>query len=112
MIKKVVLLIIFLSAGVAVFTQEAKTITNRKDPTDKMVLRSNTRDRVIVMRGNMHQRMQLFRRKENIKQNQMQLNRRMMMHRQNRMIQQNRQRDIQRQSIQRQMMQQRRGPRR
>ena len=112
MIKKVVLLIIFLSAGVAAFTQEAKSNANRKDPTDKMVLRSNTRDRVIVMRGNMHQRMQLFRRQENIKQNQMQLNRRMMMHRQNRMIQQNRQRDIQRQSIQRQMMQQRRGPRR
>ncbi len=108
---KIFLLSLFLMGGVFVFGQDATPISNRKGPADKMMLRSNTRDRAIMMRSNNYQRMVKFRRQENLYQNHQQLQRRMMINRQHRMMQNNRRHDMQRQSIQRQRMQQRRDPR-
>ncbi|MBN2523363.1 MAG: hypothetical protein JXB24_08795 [Bacteroidales bacterium] len=89
--------------------------TNREE--NRMVLRGNTRDKTMICRNNMHQRMHQNRQQEMIRRNQMHMQRKMQMNQQRRMMQQQRmhqhrmqQQRIQQQRIQRQMNQQGAGP--
>lgn len=111
MYLKTILIGLFLMTGVFVFGQDASPVKLQNRAAEKMMLRSNTRDRVVMMRSNRLQSIERFRRQENLYQNHQQLQRRLMYNRQQRMMQNNQRQNMQRQGIQRQRMQQSRGNR-
>lgn len=84
---RIILLILFLviSAHPLFSQQEMK---KNIDPAGTMVLRANTRDQIIISRGNMHQKMMRQRRQEIIRKNQMQMQRKMQMQQRRRIIHQ------------------------
>lgn len=100
---RILLLLLFLgiSALPALAQQEKKKSV---DPAEKMVLRANTRDQMMISRGNMHQKMIRQRKQEIMRKNQMQMQRRMQMQQHRRVIrhQQIRRKNAQRQAMQRQ----------
>jgi hypothetical protein len=100
---RILLLLIFLgiSALPALSQQEKK---KGADPANKMVLRANTRDQMMISRGNMHQKMIRQRKHDIMRKNQMQMQRKMQMQQHRRVIrhQQMRRKNAQRQAMQRQ----------
>ena len=111
MYLKTILISLFLFSGIIAFGQDATPVRLQKRAVEKITLRSNTRDRVVMMRSNRQQRMVRFNRQENLYQNHQQLQRRMMFNRQQRMMQNNQRQNMQRQGIQRQRVQPSRGNR-
>lgn len=81
----------------------------RKAPTDKMTLRMNTRDRMMISKGNSHQFRTQMRKVPVMKKGQ-HLHRRQMMIQQRHRRQQQFNQQNSRRAAQRQMMQQRRRP--
>jgi hypothetical protein len=103
---RILLLLIFLgiSALPALAQQERK---KNIDPAEKMVLRANTRDQMMMSVGNMHQKIIRQRKQDILRKNQMQMQRRIQMQQHRRVI---RQQQIRRKNAQRQAMQrQKRG---
>lgn len=99
---RIILLLIFLTiSALPASSQQEKQ--KGPDPVSKMVLRANTRDQMIMTRGNMHQKMVRQRKQEIMRKNQMQMQRRMQMQQHRRIIrhQQLRRRNAQRQAMQR-----------
>ncbi len=99
----------FSSPGSA---QENGSNTEAPKNVAKMVLRVNTRDKMMICTNNMHKRMHQHRRQEMIKRNQMQMQRRMQINHQRRLMRQQslhhqriQQRRIQQQRVQQQMKQ-------
>lgn len=91
-----------------VSSQEKPVDKGTDKDLSKMVLRVNTRDKIMVCRNNRHQRMFQHRRHEMIRRNQMQMQRRMQMNHQRRMMRQQRirQQRLQQQRVHRQMSRQ------
>ncbi len=101
MIRSVFILILLISVTLPALAQKEQK--KGADPTNKMALRANTRDQVIISRGSMHQQMIRQRKHDVMKSNQMQMQRRMQMQQHRRVIrhQQVRRRNAQRQAVQR-----------
>ena len=108
MMKRIVLLTALVcSTGLILMAQEDTDRKKTTKPAEAMMLRVNTRDRVITYKSNNRQYRMLQRRNPVLKRSQVLRQRRMMAHRQ-RQFMQHRQRQIQQRTIQRQMMQQQR----
>ena len=107
----ILLMLISFCFGSGIFAQDNAQNKAQEKDVSKMVLRANTRDKMMVCRNNQHQRMQQHRRQEMIKMNQMQMQRRMQMQNQRKMMRQQRmhQQRLQQQRVQRQLNQQRAG---
>lgn len=101
MIRSVFILIFLICLGFPALAQNKQD--KGTDPANKMILRANTRDQVIISRGSMHQMMIRQRKHDAMKKNQMQMHRRMQMQQHRRVMrhQHVRRRNAQRQAIQR-----------
>lgn len=102
MIRSLLILIFLMISALPSFSQEGKK--KATDPGNTMVLRSITRDQMIISAGNMHQRMIRQRRHDIMRKNQLQMQRRMQVQQHRRITrhQQIRRRNAQRQAVQRQ----------
>ena len=101
MIRTVFILSFLISLGIPALAQKEQK--KGTDPANKMVLRANTRDQMIISRGSMHQQMIRQRKHDVIRNNQMQMQRRMQMQQHRRVMrhQHLRRRNAQRQAVQR-----------
>lgn len=100
MIRNLLIILFLAIATIPGLSQQVKK--NGVNPENRMELRANTRDQMIISRGNMHQKIIRQRKQEMIRKNQVQMQRKMQMQQHRRVI---RQQQIRRKNAQRQAMQ-------
>jgi hypothetical protein len=109
--KRILLYLLLLTfSGINLHAQQSTEKKKVPKPTEQMVLRANTRDRVMTMRGNTHQIQRQIRHKKAVAGNEKLMQRRMMIHRQQRAMQHRTQREVQRQMFQQRRIQQQQRP--
>lgn len=94
-----------IALATTLHAQQGNKTSSKKDPTAQMILRSNSRDKAMVISGNNYRRVVRLRRQEMIKRSQMQMQRKMQMNRRQQIM---RMQKIRQQRQQRQMMNRRR----
>ena len=101
----ILVVLALLSFSPLISAQESATDNKVNKDVSKMVLRVNSRDKMMVCRDNMQRRMHQYRHQNMIKRNQMHMQRRMQMNNQRRIMRQQRirQQRLQQQRLQRQM---------